>query len=390
MAELTGKEKVNKAKIAIRFDKSTQFFSYLLSTIKVIESTEVDTMTVFSRGEIHFSPTFVQKLSDDEVKYVLCHEIMHIVLGHLYRKKCPDRNRYNIACDIKVNNILNQEHIGRIPSGAINPLYGMVQWGNQWIINIDKKTTEQIYEELIQNNNEEDKSSTESGRQPGDEQFDNHEFEPITDEQAKEIEKNIYTAMSTQAGFKSSELNRIWKNIREPIVDWRIVLQKHIQPYLNDSYSWMKLNRKVLSQNMMLPGFVKSEQVKGIFVIDTSGSMTKEMLNNVVSEVQGLLNSFRALEITLLIGDYRLKSSYDMRKDFDINEIQMKGGGGTSHSFMYEYMEEHNPRFCICFTDGESDIEECHNRYDYSTDIIFLSPEGTRNLSLYGEQIWME
>ena len=54
-----------------------------------------------------FSPDFLENLSEEELDYILMHEILHVVLQHCLRQCERDTDLFSIACDIVVNsNIL--------------------------------------------------------------------------------------------------------------------------------------------------------------------------------------------------------------------------------------------------------------------------------------------
>ena len=56
---------------------------------------------------IYFGPNFLDELSDNELDFVMMHEILHVVLQHCLREGDRNTERFNIACDIVVNsNIL--------------------------------------------------------------------------------------------------------------------------------------------------------------------------------------------------------------------------------------------------------------------------------------------
>ncbi|MBS4926145.1 MAG: hypothetical protein KHZ92_09360 [Ruminococcus bicirculans] len=56
---------------------------------------------------IFFSPDFLGNLSEEELDYILMHEILHVVLQHCLRQCERDADLFSIACDIVVNsNIL--------------------------------------------------------------------------------------------------------------------------------------------------------------------------------------------------------------------------------------------------------------------------------------------
>lgn len=64
--------------------------------------------TAYTDGtRIAFSPKFMDGLTDDELDFVLMHEILHVALQHCSRTGDKDPFLFNIACDIVVNsNIL--------------------------------------------------------------------------------------------------------------------------------------------------------------------------------------------------------------------------------------------------------------------------------------------
>lgn len=55
---------------------------------------------------IVFDPEFANKLNDNELKFIMLHELFHCVLNHCARSKGKVNYIYNIACDIVVNSII--------------------------------------------------------------------------------------------------------------------------------------------------------------------------------------------------------------------------------------------------------------------------------------------
>ena len=56
--------------------------------------------------KIIFDPGFAKRLPDEELKFVMLHEVMHCVLKHCVRGRTLDRELYNVACDIVVNSMI--------------------------------------------------------------------------------------------------------------------------------------------------------------------------------------------------------------------------------------------------------------------------------------------
>ncbi len=97
------------------------FFGILLMYPKFAASTEIKKIS--TDGEcIWFSPDYLEKLYVDEIDYILCHEIMHIICGHISRPTAFEDDNYHFACDISINSkfadmgMVNEKypHLGQI------------------------------------------------------------------------------------------------------------------------------------------------------------------------------------------------------------------------------------------------------------------------------------
>ncbi|MDO5107736.1 MAG: hypothetical protein Q4D39_05630, partial [Coriobacteriaceae bacterium] len=83
------------------------FYGLLLMHMRFAIGDELDTAWV-SSDTITFNPEFMGRLSDEELDFVLEHEVLHAALGHVSRGLgYEDPELFNVACDIVVNsNIL--------------------------------------------------------------------------------------------------------------------------------------------------------------------------------------------------------------------------------------------------------------------------------------------
>ena len=52
---------------------------------------------------IYFNPDFIEKLYCDEIEYILIHQILHIVYGHIWCERDVAGADYHFACDIFIN-----------------------------------------------------------------------------------------------------------------------------------------------------------------------------------------------------------------------------------------------------------------------------------------------
>jgi len=146
------------------------FFSGLLSKLMIRENKNLRSKTMATDGfSIHYDPDFVLKLSDDEIIWVIAHEVLHNSLFHFSR--CPkDENKaliWNYATDYALNQLLtpiDEKHlqatgeirplkdagIGKFIEGSLYPGsggFGEIPYDKEFV----NRTAEWIYNKLIEN-----------------------------------------------------------------------------------------------------------------------------------------------------------------------------------------------------------------------------------------------
>lgn len=86
----------------MRILSNQSFFGVLLSHISFAIDENCETAATDAL-KIYFGPSFLESLSDDELDFVLMHEILHVALQHCFRDNGRESYTFNIACDIVVN-----------------------------------------------------------------------------------------------------------------------------------------------------------------------------------------------------------------------------------------------------------------------------------------------
>src|SRR5271163_1005114 len=67
-----------------------------------------------------YNPEYIDSLTDDEIMGVMLHEVAHCILLHPHRLGARDHTRWNIACDMAVNALLEADNI-KLPQGCVPP-----------------------------------------------------------------------------------------------------------------------------------------------------------------------------------------------------------------------------------------------------------------------------
>lgn len=316
--------------------------------------------TAYTDGyRINFSPVFLESLSNDEVDFVLMHEILHVVLKHCFRGRKVDPYLFNIACDIVVNsNILYSKNINLkyitlekygesmhfAPNGKEGYLY----------------TAEEVYNMLIK-----DSLSKKGGKSVKGDSFDDHSHweEADDDFTIDEWEKRVIDAAESSAKRDTSVGNiplgvqRYISSLKNASIDWRMLLNDFISLEVGD-YSFTPPDRRI-DGPFFMPDFnemvEKEDDPKEIlFMIDTSGSVNSNQITQAYSEIKGALEQFTSLTGYLGFFDYVVYEPKEFSSIEDILEIIPKGGGGTNFFAVFEYVNnlENKPKAIIILTDG--------------------------------------
>lgn len=362
------------------------FYGLLLMHMKFSVDESLETAQT-DGSRIRFGTDFLADLSDDELDFVMMHEILHVVLQHCFRGEGLDDVLFNIACDIVVNsNILLENDMKQ---SSIN----LKKYGESMHIAPDGKegylyTAEQVYNMLMvrgkngkgkacvnqQKGDKEKNRSEEQATDNGEGQWDDHsKWGDEEDNALKEMwAKRVQDACEAirikdpenERGLLPLFAERILDELRRPQTDWRTILNDFVQEEVVD-YSFMPPDRRFDDNPFFLPDFnEKDDKVEKIlFMIDTSGSMSDEMITVAYSEVKGAIEQFDG-KLSGWLGFFDAKviepKPFESEDEFKI--IKPMGGGGTDFYEIFRYVEnnmlDEPPVSIIIMTDGEAPFPE--------------------------------
>lgn len=308
---------------------------------------------------IVFDPKFMERLSDEELKFVVEHEVLHCVLLHCIRGGSLNHRVYNIACDIVVNsNILHGMDVDNFQIDGENVMH-LAPDGKEGYL----YTAEQVYDMLYDQRNSIDAIFG------GLDSLDNHDVwdgiknGPVLEDEWKKQLKNA-------GGY---HLANIPPSAREMLLDlqkpsrisWRELLHDFIQIH-NDNfdYTFLPPDRRFSSFDIFLPSFCEmpEEYIENIwFCVDTSGSISNESLNVVYSEIGHALQQVGQLKGMLSFFDTHVTKPIPFDSLEELQNIEAVGGGGTSFHAVFQYLREEieeKPKAIIMLTDGYADIPD--------------------------------
>ena len=370
------------------------FYGLLLMHMIYAVSEEIETACT-DGVRITFGIDFLDSLSDSELDFVMMHEILHVVLQHCFRGDVEDPEAYNIAADIVVNSNIMLENGMKASSITLS------KYGTSMHVAPDGKegheyTAEQVYVMLPKNLNKKGNNKSHgsadgrakkgNNKSPGSavgrakkeiskEQhqpvrvWDDHsrwgkyeEDDTLRDVWVKRFEDAAEAIKirdpSNARGLLPAFAERILKELKKTQTDWRTILNDFIQEEVVD-YSFTPPDRRFDDSPFFLPDFNgKEDRVEDIlFMIDTSGSMSDDMIAAAYSEVKGAIDQFNGkLKGWLGFFDAAIIKPQPFSDENEFKIIKPAGGGGTDFQIIFEYVFHHMsdklPASIIILSDG--------------------------------------
>jgi len=342
---------------------SKPFFGHLSMKLKLVETTTVTNTMATDGMSVYFNPKFVKMCTPPELKGVLAHEVMHCALLHATRRGERAPKLWNDAADYVVNPLILKDGF-YLPEGGLD----------------DKKyhdmSTDQIYDLLAKDAEQNPKPLVVvcvQGDSPEDPKWGEVLDAPKTDENGKEINpeelENEWRVSLAQAaktaknmGQLPAYLEKLIETIVNPQVSWKTVLRNFLTRPMKNDYSWTKLNRRYIANELYLPSLYSEGMGRMVIAVDTSGSIGKQELEQFQSEVNSILEDVTPEKVTVLYVDTRIAGDPVIYEPEDLPiKLIAKGGGGTKFNPPFNWIEENNeePDAFVYLTDmyGECTVD---------------------------------
>lgn len=296
---------------------------------------------------VFYNPNFLATLTRPQRFSLLLHEVWHVALDHPGRIGSRIHKKFNRAGDYVINLLVAADGYAHIPDWLLDSKYtGM--------------STEQVYE-IIKDEKSFPKSPQDTGLDvfPTGSMTEGSDGKPMAIGKAKDIvTQNMARAMtqqrmSAEVGTLPGELREMFDKLLNPKLTCWNILQKYMNEAFNDEYSWKRPNKRYFDQGLYLPT-MRSEGMDNLTIaIDTSGSISREDLLKILTEIQHILSTINYKTVTLLDCDRDIHNVYKLSKaeEPNIRTLEFGGGGGTSFRPVFEYCEKHPTKVLLYFTD---------------------------------------
>lgn len=305
----------------------------------------------------YYHPEFLQKLSIEERRYVVLHELAHQAFHHMDTdrhvgidmKDPREMMRANMAKDYFINNTLNSmDKEGKIKMPACcaaDPKYLNWDWPR-------------IYRDLKKNGVEGDSMDMHlpcSGKGLSKEEIAKRKQEIDTALRQGKLLAERRKAQGEGSNRSSLDLD----DILYPKINWKEQLCEFVVTHVagNDESTWRKPNRRYLASDVYLPSMISEAVRKLVVVFDTSGSCFRsEEQVAFVSEFSNLMELVKPEKIVVLYVDSQVVGHQEFDDgQFAVADMDVQGGGGTNLEVAYDWIERNghaDTQAVIVFTDG--------------------------------------
>lgn len=366
---MTPLDRLKRASIAImRHDKFCAF-SGVVAYCKVELTDGIRTACTDGRT-IMYNPSFVDSLTDPELRFLVMHEATHVAYRHLTTWRALwDKNPKltNIAADHFVNLALVDTDNG---GGFVT----MPKIGIQPEPRFRGKSVQEIFNILLNEQNSQDQDSQDSqdgeGKGKGSgEGIDEHDFEGASQQtaeeskqQAEEIQRALRQGeiVAKRRGQGKGASSALIGDLLAPKLDWRQLLRDFVQETCagRDESTWSRPNRRYIGNDIYMPSMQSTTMGELAVVIDTSGScFSGSVITSFVSELASIIESVRPERVRVLYCDAAVHGEQVFDDgQFSVTQLKVKGGGGTDLTTAFEYIrtKRYQPQAAIVFTDGET------------------------------------
>lgn len=361
-----------RAKIAMMSAPDSAFLTTLCFSLKQIWDTEIERAAT-NGSEIRINPQTFYDYTPEERVFTLLEETLHVGLMHILESRIGNRNKdkWNRAADEAVRNIL----------GARN--FPIPRWANY-----DKKyanmSVEEIYDDLPDDDGnggagsmpqdqkdllapkpngdgEGNGDKNGQGNGGGNDPFDG---DGSADARMKKQIDDMLLNASTHSqmvgdkpGSIPGDIEFYLDKLLNPILPWHRILRKHLSVLKRNNYSYRKPNRRFLPE-FYLPTLYSEDMGDVAVVVDTSASVSDEDFQKFVTETASIMKMLKPSKITFVQFDTKIRAVDELKKLSDIKKLKFTGRGGTIIEPVFDWIEQHQPKAVVVFTDGYFSIPQ--------------------------------
>jgi predicted metal-dependent peptidase len=334
---------------------SLPYLSGLAAAVRVALDARIPTMGVFASGRLVVNPAFVEKLKENELIFVLAHELLHLALRTHDRARGSQHLEFNYAHDYIINDILRKElGMDHVPAGGLD-MPGARERSAEEIVLEMRRNAEHMPSMTAVFGGEQTTVGRvfgPPGRRPdgaaaetdaGDVLGSQREKDMFPDEVAQQAEEiaavkerasdslAMARAVGALKGMRgadpgaASEVVTALRGIyRTP---WEVVLQRWMESVAPGERTFVRASRRGADRSdLVLPGRRREGWMLNV-ILDTSGSMVEE-IPRALGAIADFCEAVAVDQIRLLQCDVAVTSDETLSPT-ELAQYQVTGFGGS-------------------------------------------------------------
>jgi predicted metal-dependent peptidase len=340
--------KIAKARVGMMFD--TPFFGHLALNFELVENNQMKMPTMATDGRrLFYDENFVKQTSLEHLKFIIAHEVMHIVLWHIPRRIGREPDLWNQASDFVDNEMVKKDFPDTPPGILLNSEF-------------DGKTADWVYTQLPND-----------GKSKGGKTLDDHDpwgmwgkDDPNgKDGEGKDGQNQNGPAVGGQSGIEQEwrekiasaamvarqrgklpgSLEELVGEVLQPKLSWKAILRDTVTSVAKNDFKWIPCNKKHIHRGFYLPG-ISGEEIKVAVAIDTSGSIGSEQLSQFLGEIEGICHAYETYTLHLYACDAQIHKYWELH-EMDPIPRNMPGRGGTSFKPVLDDLADGKKEFSV-------------------------------------------
>jgi predicted metal-dependent peptidase len=354
-ARFAGRDQLKRVMRGLRLlTVSLPYLSGLAAAVRVALDDRVPTMGVFASGRLVVNPAFAEKLDDDDLIFVLAHELLHLALRTHDRARGSRALEFNYAHDYIINDILRVElGVAQVPAGGLDMPGARTRSAEEIVLEMRRNAADMPSKTAVFDGVETTVGrlfGPGGGRQAGDDQPDagdalgeQREKEMFPDDVADQAEKAEALKEVASAGLALARAVGALRGLRgddpgaaSQVVTalrglyrtpWEVVLQRWMESVAPGERTFARPSRRGADRvDLVLPGRRREGWMLNV-ILDTSGSMAEE-IPRALGAMADFCDAVAVDQIRLLQCDVAVTSDEQL-SPAELAQYQVTGYGGS-------------------------------------------------------------
>ena len=383
----------------------------LAAAVRITLDWRVPTMGIFASGRLIANPGFTARLKDNELVFVLAHELLHLALRTHDRARGSGRIEFNYAHDYIINDILRSElGFATIPAGGLDMPGARARSAEDIVIEMRRnadlmRSRTQVWEgkdasmrQVLGQRQSNGQRGAPDNEDAGDVLGDKTEremFPAEADDQAKrkaEIDAAIArgqalaAAIGKQRGTMGAGMSAQVPALRGRLRPaWQQAMQRWIESSSAGERTFLRPSRRGAERSdVVMPGRLRTSWMLNV-ILDTSGSMAED-LPLALGAIADFCDSAGVDQVRVTQCDAAVAADETV-SPVELATYSVRGFGGSDLSpAMLALADDPLARAAVVITDGDIAFPAEPMPYD----VLWVMPRAGAFNPPYGRVIAMD